>query len=133
MPVIMCVYVPLWHTLFVQQSLRLQAAIADVDRDPLTGSLQLPPILGTTPIATISRPAAPSATFTSTQTFNGANSLTLSYQYRVICTSGTCGSDCSQTTNCQPFPSCVPITCADQPCLNGGTCRNVSIGRIRYI
>jgi hypothetical protein len=83
-------------------------------------------ILGSSPIIEISRPSAPNTTFTYTQTFNGPNSLTLTYQYRVICSAGTCGDDCSQTTSCQSFPSCVPLTCADSPCLHGGSCNDVS-------
>jgi hypothetical protein len=98
------------------------AAIADVDTNPMTGAPEQRFILRSFPIVDqISRPSAPNSTYTNIQTFSGANSLTLTFQYRVICSAGTCGNDCSQTTNCQPFPSCVPITCADSPCLNNGT------------
>ena len=100
--------------------------IADVDTNSRTGTVELEFILRSTTLVSLSRPSAPSSGFTSTQSYNGANSLTLSYQYRIICTEGTCGSDCSQTTNCTPFPACTPTTCADSPCQNGGTCTNVS-------
>ena len=112
--------------IIIQQQLRLLVVIDDVDTDPVTGAPVQESILGLFPITEISRPSAPNATFTNTRTFSGANSLTLTYQYRVICSAGTCGSDCSQTSNCQPFPSCVPVTCADSPCMNGGTCSDVS-------
>lgn len=45
----------------IQEALCVQAAIFDVDRNPTTGALELQQILGTIPIATITRPAAPSA------------------------------------------------------------------------
>ena len=113
---------------YMQEVLRLQASIADADQDPVTGRPVQQFILSTSSgtIADIRRPSAPNATFTNIRTFNGPNSLTLTYQYRIICTAGTCGSDCSQTTNCLPFPSCTPLTCADSPCQNGGTCTDVS-------
>jgi hypothetical protein len=107
--------------------LRILAAIADVDTNPMTGAREQEFILGSFPVVEISHPSAPNSTFTDIQTFRGANSLTLTYQSRVICSAGTCGDDCSQTTNCQPFPSCVPLTCADSLCLNGGTCSDVSL------
>lgn len=124
----------LYHNLlYMQQVLRIQASIADADEDQMTGG-QIQDFILTASSGTIveiRRPSAPNATFTNIQTFNGANSLTLTYQYRIICSSGTCGSDCSQTTNCGSFPSCTPITCADSPCLNSGTCTDVS--ELQYI
>ena len=114
------------HSIRLQQQLRVQVEIADIDRNPTSGSIMQQFVQGVSPIGTISRPSAPNAAFSSTQNFTGANSLSLTFQYRVICTTGTCGSTCSQTANCQPFPSCTPITCADSPCLNGGTCSDVS-------
>ena len=49
--------------------------------------------------------------------------LTVSFEYRLICTPGSCGSDCSQTTGCAGFPAACPAGCgASDPCLNGGTC-----------
>ena len=111
---------------YTQQRLRIMAEIADVDINPTSGASEQRFILNSLPIAEISRPSAPNAAFINTQTFSGPNSLTIIFQYRIICSAGTCGSDCSQTTNCQPFPLCVPITCADSPCLNGGNCSNVS-------
>ena len=117
--------------MYMQQVLRMQASIVDTDRDPMTGGPLQEFILSTSSgtIVDIRRPSAPNATFTNIQTFSGPNSLTLTYQYRIICSTGTCGSDCSQTTNCQPFSSCTPatpLTCADSPCQNGGTCMEVS-------
>ena len=114
------------HFFLIQQQLRLLAVIADTDTNSVTGQPEQEFILSLSPIAEISRPLAPNATYTDIETFNGANSLTLKFQYRIICTPSKCGSDCSQTTNCTPFPSCVPLTCADSPCLNSGTCSNVS-------
>ena len=113
--------------------LRIQAIIVDGDTDPDTRAPIQEFILRSFPIAEFFRPSAPNATYTSIQTFTGANSLTLMFQYRVICSAGTCGSDCSQTTNCTPFPSCVPLTCADSPCLNGGTCSNVSKLQLKFL
>ena len=115
-----------YQIIILQQQLRLLIVIHDVDTNLITGAPVQETIQESFPIAEISRPSAPNATFTNTQTFIGANSLTITFQYRIICNTSTCGSDCSQTSNCQPFPSCVPITCADSPCLNGGTCSNVS-------
>lgn len=117
--------------MYMQQVLRMQANIVDTDRDPMTGGPVQEFILSTSSgtIVDIRRPSAPNATFTNIRTFSGPNSLTLTYQYRIICSTGTCGSDCSQTTNCQPFSSCTPatpLTCADSPCQNGGTCMEVS-------
>ena len=111
---------------YIQQVLRIQVTVADVDQNPVTKAPEQEFILSSNALLDIPRPSAPSATYTNIQTFNGANSLSLKFQYRVICSAGTCGSDCSRTSNCQPFPSCVPLTCADSPCLNGGTCSNVS-------
>lgn len=109
----------------LQEAIRLKAEIADVDTTSNMGATQLEFILRSSTLATIRRPSAPSAGFTSTQNYTGANSLVLSYQYRIVCTAGTCGSDCTQTVNCDPFPACTPTTCADSPCQNGGTCSNV--------
>ena len=110
----------------MKQLLRLLGTIADLDSDPITEAPVQQFILSSDPIVDIVRPSAPSATYTNIRTFNGPNALTLTYQYRIICTVGTCGSDCSQTTTCPPFPSCTPLTCADSPCQNGGTCMEVS-------
>ena len=96
--------------------------IADIDIDQMTGAPEQELILNTFPVATFSHPSAPSATYTSIQTFNGANFLFLTFQYQVICSAGICGSNCSQPTNCLPFPSCVSLICADSLCQNGGTC-----------
>jgi hypothetical protein len=50
--------------------------------------------------------------------------LVLTFQYRLICTEGFCGSDCSQTTNCPSFPPlCVPACSAEVPCPDGGMCQ----------
>ena len=49
--------------------------------------------------------------------------LTMMFQYRVTCTQGFCGSDCSQTANCAATPAACPESCgSNTPCLNGGTC-----------
>lgn len=51
------------------------------------------------------------------------DTLTIQFRYRLICTSGTCGNDCSQTTGCSGFPEACPSSCdATTPCMNGGTC-----------
>ena len=110
----------------LQEAIRLRTEIADVDRNPTSGATELEFILRSSTLATIYRPSAPSAGFTSTQNYTGANSLVLSYQYRIVCTAGTCGSDCTPRDNCVPFPACTPTICADSPCQNGGTCSNVS-------
>ena len=77
-------------------------------------------------IVRIGRPSAPNAMFTMYQNYTGGFAQ-LELRYRVICTTGTCGSTCSQTTSCNPFPSAcsttvTPVDCGDSPCQNGGTC-----------
>ena len=48
--------------------------------------------------------------------------LELRMEHRLICTPGSCGPDCTQTTNCIPFPPACPSVC-DEPCVNGGICQ----------
>ena len=105
--------------------MRILAEIVDVDESSMSSLEET--IMSERPILLLQQPLPPSLRQSYVQeSFFGSIFLNLTFQYRVICSAGTCGSDCSQTTNCQPFPSCVPITCADSPCLNGGTCSNVS-------
>ena len=59
------------------------------------------------------------------ETLGGAllSTLQLRLQFRLICTPGSCGTDCSQTTNCSPYPpACRPDCDNSMPCMNGGTC-----------
>ena len=52
------------------------------------------------------------------------DTLELQVQYRLICTVGFCGPDCSQSSNCQPFPPACPVEeSAVCDCMNGGTCQ----------
>lgn len=97
------------------------------------------------PLLEITRPSMPSDTFTSDIMLSGG-SATLTVRYRVICTPGTCGSDCSQTTGCptstwtacadiDPVTTIPPTTagtspmnpCFPNPCVNEGTCEPVSL------
>ncbi len=91
------------------------------------------------PFLDIIRPSAPSETFGEAATSSDGAAM-ITYRYRVICTDGSCGNDCSQTTDCQSWsPACdgigTPATqpprtqpssstnpCISSPCLNGGTC-----------
>lgn len=103
----------------MQEVLIFLAEIADVDRN--AGTLEREVIMSSRSIAMISHPLVPYySTFSPIQTYYGPNSQTLKFQYRV---QGTYGFNC---TNCQPFPSCMPVTCEDSPCHNGGTCSEVS-------
>ena len=95
-----------------------------MDMNP-SGGVNLEFILRSSTLASLSRPSSPYSEVSPAQTYIGTNSLTLSFQYRIICTAGTCGSDCSQTTNCTSFPTCLPTICDDFPCQNGGTCTDV--------
>ena len=107
----------------LQEVLILLAEIADVDRN--MGTLEREVIMSSRSIAMISHPLVPYTTFSPTQTYFGPNSQTLKFQYRVL---GTYGFNC---TNCQHFPSCVPVTCKGSPCHNGETCSEV--GRSSYL
>ena len=109
------------------------------DFDPATGSTSpmLQPIA--TPFLDIVRPSSPSNTFSDVTTFS-QGSATMMARYRVICTAGSCGNDCSQTTGCSswtaacdgnstfttpPPATTVPSStnpCFPPPCLNGGAC-----------
>ena len=56
--------------------------------------------------------------------------LNITFDYRLICTPGSCGSDCSQTSSCPSFPAACPAACGDtMPCLNGGSCRVCEVTR----
>ena len=105
--------------------MRILAEIVDVDENSVSSSEET--IMSERPILLLRQPLPPSLRQNYVQeSFFSSILLNLTFQYRVICSAGTYGSDCLQTSNCQPFPSCVPITCADSPCMNGGTCSNVS-------
>ncbi len=109
------------------------------DYDPPVGAdLEMFEDIGS-PFIDLTRPSAPSETFNG-EMMSSNEQATITYRYRVICTDGMCGNDCSQTTNCQSWsPACngigspatqPPVTdptspdnpCFPNPCLNGGMC-----------
>lgn len=106
----------------LQEIIRILAEIVDADDQNVIPSSLYEIIMSSRPILLIERPKVPFSEYTLFSPFYGPNSLSLTFEHRVICSAGTCGSDCSQTTNCLSFPSCTPLTCADSPCQNGGTC-----------
>ena len=94
------------------------------------------------PFIDFDRPSAPNELFSDmmSRIHGGA---TISYRYRIICTDGSCGNDCSQTVNCPQWPSACgdgistfttqapntdpssptdPCSQSPSPCLNGGLC-----------
>ena len=113
--------------LLMQEIVRILAEIVDVDENSISISSE-EIIMSRRAILLLQQPLPPSSRQNYVQqSFFSSRFLNLTFQYRVICTAGSCGSNCTQTTNCPlPPPDCVPITCADSPCFNGGTCSNVS-------
>ena len=57
------------------------------------------------PFIDFDRPSAPNELFSDmmSRIHGGA---TISYRYRIICTDGSCGNDCSQTVNCPHASAC---------------------------
>ena len=101
--------------------------IVDEDIDPITNSRRTVRIENI--FAEMSRVQGINPVISSVQTLGGGiiEDLMLTFQYRLICTDGFCGNDCSQTTNCPDFaPLCPsePSQCsAEMGCLNSGTCQ----------
>ena len=108
--------------------------IVDIDIDPRTNTLTTATIASGI-ILDIGRFGGTNPEFSVIETLGAPNlaDLTMTLQYRVICTQGFCGSDCSQTANCGGFPAACPATCGDNtPCLNGGTCEVMHNVRSSY-
>ena len=98
--------------------------IVDIDIDPRTNTLTTATIASGI-ILDIGRFRGTNPEFSAIETLGAPNlaDLTMTLQYRVICTQGFCGSDCSQTASCGGFLAACPATCGDNiPCLNGGRC-----------
>lgn len=109
---------------FLQETIRVFFDIVDVDIDPQTlGRTTFPISINT--FAELPRIQGTNSEFSDIETIGGPilADLTITFQYRLICTAGFCGNDCSQTTNCPGFPEACPPGCsAENPCPNGGTC-----------
>ena len=95
----------------------------DVDIDPST-NVKTTDTIAPNVLFEIYQPQGTNANFRD-EVIGGANlvNLQLRLQYRLICTPGSCGADCSQTTGCSPFPpACLPdqpVRDDSRPCDNG--------------
>ena len=117
----------------LQDTLRVIFEINDEDIDPITNALSIDAIAPMT-FREIFQPTGINPEF---QTLSVAGAFTvdlnITFDYRLICTPGSCGSDCSQTNNCPSFPAACPVACSDaMPCLNGGSCQ-VGVRKESYI
>lgn len=113
-----------------QESIRINFDVSDVDYNPISGQRSTVDI-ATNMIFEIEFIAGTNSEFSPVQTLGAPNlaDLTIDFDYRLICTEGSCGNDCSQTSNCLPFPDaccmmgmCEEDMCQMVTCLNGGIC-----------
>ena len=108
-----------------QETIRISFDISDVDVNIISGLVSTVDI-ATNMIFEIGQIPGTNPSFSQMQTLGAPllTDLSMEFSYRLICTENTCGSDCSQTTNCQPFPDAceVDVACQTVTCSNGGTC-----------
>ena len=107
----------------VQEEIRLSIEISDEDIDLNTGARSLIRIQNF--IYEIPRSQPTSTAFSSLQTLESSHTppLRLTFRFRLTCTPGSCGSDCTQTSNCTPFPNACELECNNaMQCQNGGRC-----------
>ena len=118
---IYCIQPILWNllVLFIQNNLRVITDITHMEGNRNE-------IIVHNFVQPLGRISGTNSTFSSNITFfaTAPSTLTIQLRYRLICTAGSCGSDCSQTTGCLTFPqACVPDCDQSTPCMNGGTCQ----------